>query len=143
MQLWFGVENKSALLQDFLLIVLSVQGRFQDPHHTPIQTKPKRVREESERVSRGLWPQSPQRVRPGVRKESKRSPKLRFWTLFGLRGALFGDSGAPRRRRPGTPFRTLSGLFWGSGPKGPRALCAARGFLLRFFQGEGGGCYIF
>ena len=32
---------------------------------------PKRVRQESERVSRGRTPQSPQRVRPGVRKESK------------------------------------------------------------------------
>ena len=68
-------------------------------------------------MSRGLRPgepQSPQRVRPGVRKESKKSPKLRFWTLFGLRGALFGDSGAPRGRRPrdtlSDSFRTLLGL---------------------------------
>ena len=59
-------------------------------------------------------PQSPQRVRPGVRKESKKSPKLRFWTLFGLRGALFGDSGAPRGRGPrhtlSDSFRTLLGF---------------------------------
>ena len=63
-------------------------------------------------------------MRHGVRKESKKSPKLRFWTLFGLRGALFGDSGAPRG---GTRFRTLFGLFWGSGPEGPGSpgdLCA-------------------
>ena len=70
-------------------------------------------------------------MRPGVRKESKKSPKLRFWTLFGLRGALFGDSGAPGAGRPGTPFRTLFGLFSDSfgvpGPKGPGALCARRG----------------
>ena len=57
-------------------------------------------------------PRSPQRVRPGVRKESKKSPKLRFWTLFGLRGALSGDFEA---RRGGHPF----GLFGGSGPEGP------------------------
>ena len=82
---------------------------------------PERVRKESERVSRHGEPQSPQRVRHGVRKESTNSPKLRFWTLFGLRGALFGDSGASRG---GTPFRTLFGLFWGSGPEGPgRPLC--------------------
>ena len=99
---------------------------------------PKRVQKEPERVSRPGEPQSPQRVRHGVRKESKKSPKLRFWTrfgpklrfwtLFGLHGGLFGDSGAPRG---GTPFRTLFGLFWGSGPEGPgKALCLARGFII-------------
>ena len=90
---------------------------------------PKRVRKESERVSRASGPgtpQSPQRVRHAVRKESKKSPKLRFWTLFGLRGALFGDSGAPRGRRPrdtlSDSFRTLSG------PEGPVSpLCQAGG----------------
>ena len=73
-------------------------------------------------------PQSPQRVRPGVRKESKKSPKrLLTLTLFGLRGALFGDW-APRGQRPRTPFRTLLGLFWGSGPEGHwRPLCQAVG----------------
>ena len=97
---------------------------------------PKRVQKESVRVSRGLRPrkpppQSPQRVRPGVRKESKKSPKLRFWTLlFGLRGALFGDSGggASGAGGLGTPLRTLFGLFWGSGPEGPGSpLCARPG----------------
>ena len=56
-------------------------------------------------------PQSPQRVRPRVRKESKKVQEAAFFGLFfGLCGALFGDSGAPRG---GTPFRTLFGLFWG------------------------------
>ena len=58
-------------------------------------------------MSRAGEPQSPQRVRHGVRKESKNAASDSFWTLFGLRGALFGDSGAPRR---GTPFRTLLGF---------------------------------
>ena len=85
------------------------------------QKSPKRVR-------KGGEPQSPQRVRPGVRKESKKSPKLRFWTLFGLRGALFGDSGAPRGRRPrDNPFGLFSDSFGAPGPKGPGALCARRG----------------
>ena len=64
---------------------------------------PKRVRKESERVSGASGPgkpQIPRRVRPGVRKESKNAASDSFWwTLFGLRGALFGDSGAPRGRR--------------------------------------------
>ena len=54
----------------------------------------------------------PQRVRHGVRKESKKSPKLRFWTIFRLRGALCfrlrgalcGESGAPRPGAPPPPF---------------------------------------
>ena len=46
---------------------------------------------------------------------------------FGFCGALFGDSGAPRG---GTPFRTLFGLFWGSGPEGRgRPLCLAGAFF--------------
>ena len=49
-----------------------------------------------------------------------------FWTLFGLQGALFG---LPRAGGRGTPFRTLLGLFWGSGREGPgRPLCQAGGF---------------
>ena len=74
------------------------------------------------RASNPGEPQSPQRVRPGVRKESTKSPKLRFWTLFGLRGALFGDSGAPRGRRPrhtlSDSFRTFLG-FWARGAREP------------------------
>ena len=83
---------------------------------------PKRVRKESDRVSRPGEPQSPQRVRYGVRKESKNAASDSFWSLFGLRGALFGDSGAPRA---GARFRTLFGDFFGvPGPKGPGHLCA-------------------
>ena len=52
---------------------------------------PKRVRKESERVSQPGEPQSPQRVRHGVRKEPKKSPKLRF-------GTQPGGIGCPARR---------------------------------------------
>ena len=77
---------------------------------------PKRVRKESDRV------------RPGVRKESEKSPKLRSWTLFGLQGALLGDSWAPRGlRAPGHPFELFLGSFGVPGPKGPGALCARPG----------------
>ena len=78
---------------------------------------PKRVRKKVRKGVPRPEPQSPQRVRPGVRKESKKSPKLRFWALFGLRGALFGDSRAPRGRRPGTPSRTFLDSFGLPGPK--------------------------
>ena len=54
-------------------------------------------------------------------------PKLRFWTLFGLRGALFGDSGAPRGQRPRGTLFTLFGLFWGSGREGPGSTLRGRG----------------
>ena len=77
---------------------------------------PKRVRKESERVSRPGGPQSPQRVRHGVRKESKNAASDSFWTLFGLRGALFGDSavGLPGA---GHPFGLFSRTPWGGGKK--------------------------
>ena len=73
---------------------------------------PGRVRKESRKSPLGRDPQSPRRVRPGVAKESEKSPKPDFRTLFGL----FCDSGAH-------PSGTLSGLFSDSsgvpGPKGP------------------------
>ena len=57
-------------------------------------------------------PKTRQRVRHGVRKEPKKSPKLCCGTLFGLRGAgaLFGDSGAlgfraRRARKTSVPGR--------------------------------------
>ena len=76
---------------------------------------------ESEKSLKECPRQSP-RARP---KESKRSRKLRSWTLFGLRGALFGDAGLL-----GTPFRTLFfGLFWALwAQRARRPLCQARGF---------------
>ena len=75
-----------------------------------------------EKGSRAGEPQSPQRVRHEVRKESKNAASDSFWTLFGLRGALFGTLGLPGA---GHPF----GLFWGSGPEGPRrSLCLVGAF---------------
>ena len=63
----------------------------------------------------------------------EKSPKTQLQTLF----RLFSDSGAhslgtlglPGAGGPGTPFRTLFGLFWGSGPEGPGSpVCQSRGF---------------
>ena len=69
---------------------------------------------ESKRESWG-WAQSPQRVRPGVRKESKNAASDYSWTFFGLPGALFGGSGAPRSRRTRDTlldsFRALLGFL--------------------------------
>ena len=73
------------------------------------QKSPKRVRKGVPGPPAGE-PQSPQRVRPGVRKESTNTASDSFLTLFGLPGALFGDSGAPRGRRPRETLRTLSKL---------------------------------
>ena len=62
---------------------------------------------------------SPERVRkvvPGLEPQS-------FWTLFGLRGALFGDSGALRGRRPrdtlSDSFRTRKPSVPGRGVPNP------------------------
>ena len=63
---------------------------------------PERVRKESRKSTPGRDPQSPERVRPGVSKESEKSPKPEIRTL--------SDSFE-------TPGRTLSGL-WGSRPGG-------------------------
>ena len=74
---------------------------------------PKRVRKESERVSRGFQPgqlQSPQRVRHGVRKLCENAASDSVWTLSGLRGALFGHSGVSRGRRPRTPLCQVGGV---------------------------------
>ena len=89
----------------------------------------------SERVSRGLraWgaPESPKSA-PGVRKESKKSQKLAFLDSFRTSGChSLGILGLPRAGGRGTPFRTLFGLFWGSGREGPGALCARPGGSLR------------
>ena len=45
---------------------------------------PGRVRKESGKSTPGQGPKSAQRVRPGVSKESEKSLKPDFWTLFGL-----------------------------------------------------------
>ena len=68
---------------------------------------------ESEKSPKGVpprGPQNPQRVRHGVRKESKNAVSDSFWTLFGLRGALFGDWGSPGRDTLSDSFRTLLGV---------------------------------
>ena len=88
---------------------------------------PRRVRKESGKSTPGQGPKSAQRVRPGVSKESEKSLKSDFQTLFGL----FRDSGAHSLGTFGAlPRGTLSGLFSDSsgvpGPKGPGStLCGA------------------
>ena len=77
---------------------------------------PKRVPNESPEQD----PQSAERVRSGVSKESEKCPKVRpfsdsFETLWRTLSGL-GDS-----------FETLFGLFRGSGPEGPGRPCAGRG----------------
>ena len=71
--------------------------------------------------------------------ESEKSPKLRFQTLFGLRGALLWDFGAHRnwKRRD-----TLSDSFGVPGPKGAGEPCARPGgskktFWEKRFRGNG------
>ena len=95
------------------------------------------------RVSRALRARNPGRVRkeyPGagpqkcqksaprslkrVRKESKTWLSDSFQTLLRLRGALFRHFWGPA---PGYSFRTLFGLFRGSGPEGPGRPCVGRG----------------
>ena len=107
------------------------------------QKSPKRVRKGVPGPP-GPWePQSPRRVRPEVRKESKNTASDSFWTLFGLRGALFGDPGAPRGRRPrdtlSDSFRTLLGFrarrarehsVPGRGLPNPRTVCLLIAFLV-------------
>ena len=88
---------------------------------------PGRVRKKSRKSSPGQGPKSPERVRPGVPKESEKSPKPDFWTLFGLfwdSGAhSFGTFGGPV---PGYSFGTFFGLFRGSRARRAReTLCGA------------------
>ena len=98
--------------------------------------------------SRALWARNRKRVRKGVPRppapgssrvreecapESEKSPKRVRSCVFGLfsdsGGHSSGTVGLPGAGGPGTPFRTLFGLFWGSGPEGPGStLCQAGGF---------------
>ena len=71
-------------------------------------------------------PQSPLRVRPGV--FVKKSPKTQLRTLFGLRGALFGELWWLQLNRSCTLLDSFRSFFGCS--KGPGALCAT---------GHGGG----
>ena len=115
-----GVTNSIRALGS----ALPAQG-LPGPSGPEPRKSPKRVPKESP----GAGPQGPRRVRPGVSKESEKSPKVRvldsFRTLLRLRGALFADRGGP-------PRATLSGLFnfglfQGFGPEGPGRPCAGRG----------------
>ena len=78
----------------------------------PSGPNPGRVRKESGKSSPGQGPKSPERVRKRVRKESESQLLDSFRTLLRLRGALFRGFCLYR-------FRTLFGLFWVPGPKGP------------------------
>ena len=69
------------------------------------------------RLSRALRARNPGRVR-------KESLLDSFRTLLRLRGALFRHFWGPA---PGYSFRTLFGLFPGSGPEGPGRPCVGRG----------------
>ena len=83
-----------------------------------------RVRKESGESTPGQRPKSAQRVLLGVSKESESQVLDSFRTLSRLRGALFGHFQGPA---PGYSFRTLLGLFRGSGPEGPGRPCVGRG----------------
>ena len=75
---------------------------------------------------------SPGPFGPGTREESEKSPervpgagpqsaqRVRFETPVRTLWALLGPW-------PGCSFRTLFGLFWGSGPEGPGRPCVGRG----------------
>ena len=71
----------------------------------------------------------PKECAPESQKSPKRVRKSVFFRLFfrallRLRGALFWHFWGPA---PGYSFRTLSGLFRGSGPEGPGRPCVGRG----------------
>ena len=88
---------------------------------------PGRVRKESGKEYPGhgqKCPKSAPRSLERVRKESESQILDSFRTLSRLRGALFGNFWGPA---PGYSFRTLSGLFRGSGPEGPGRPCVGRG----------------
>ena len=93
---------------------------------------PKRVRKEHPGPGPQKSPKSAPRSLKRVRKESESQVSDSFRTLLRLRGALFGDFSGPG---PGYSFRTLFGLFRGSGPEGLGRPCAGRGqsqgFLLK------------
>ena len=84
----------------------------------------KRVRKESERVSRPGEPQSPQRVRHGVRKKVRKESEAAFSDSFRTPWrTLWGLWGCPGRDTLSDSFRT----FAVPGPKGPGHLCAWSG----------------
>ena len=74
---------------------------------------------ESPRVRLHGTPRVPKECAPGVSKESEKRLKP-FRTLFGLRTAVFRDSGGPARELFRDSFRR------GSGPEGPGRPCVGR-----------------
>ena len=85
--------------------------------------------EESEKSPEKSTPRPrPHKVPKECAPESQKSPKSlvldSFRTLLRLRGALFGDSWGPGL---GCSFRTLFGLFRGSGPEGLGRPCVGQG----------------
>ena len=97
-------QSRRAILNFFNLWALRAQG-LEGPGN------PRRVQKESGKSTPGQGPKSPERVRPGVSKESEKSLKPDFRTLLRLRGALFPDLWGPA---PEYSFRTLFGLLRGS-----------------------------
>ena len=97
---------------------------------------------ESEKSPKGCPAPGSPRVPKECATESEKSPKgvrsckLRFWTLFGLRGGLFGDSGAPRGGDTlSDSFRTLLGF---RARRPGRPLCLAGGFPSLDHKGRAG-----
>ena len=112
--LWIFGADFFTVYADFSRFIRDINGKKKNISLLMIFFKVSFSRFTPSRASGPGEPQSPQRVRPGVRKESKNAASDSFWTLFGLRGALFGDSGATRGRRPrdtlSDSFRALLGF---------------------------------
>ena len=87
---------------------------------------PGRVRKSPERVPQARAPKVPKECARSLKRVRKEPETPDFWTLFGLvcdSGAHFFGTFGPG---PGYSFRTLFGLFRGSGPEVPRRpLCGA------------------
>ena len=123
----------------------SMRRALPQPSSLSQHSGPPRPATEGSRALRARDPQRVRRVRKGApgppasgsprvpeecAPESEKSPKRvrSFWTLFGLRGALFGDSGAPRGpEASGHPFGLFSDSLGVPGPKGLGALCSRPG----------------
>ena len=97
---------------------------------------PKRVRKEYPGAGPQKCPKSAPRSLERVRKESESQILDSFRTLSRLRGALFGHFWGPA---PGYSFRTLFGLFRGSGPEGSGRPCVGRGRSQKTAEQQGQG----
>ena len=127
-----GPKIKSwKVMEGCLMEIRSKSWNWEPPDQALRARNPKRVRNESERVSRASGhegaPESPKSA-SRVRKESKKRSFGLFLTpertLWGLWGSPDPDAW--------TPFWTLFGLFWGSEPEGRRRpRCLAGGFPIK------------